>query len=375
MNISFQKLFFALATSCLVFVVLIFAKSILIPLAFALFLSFILFPLTKRFERWGMNDLIAAFLSIFIVFLVLSGGIYIFSAQLIGLSKELTDFQEKVLDVIANATVYINNNINFVEDLNKDQLLEENRRWLQKTAGALAQQTFNSTANFITGLFATIIFTFLILIYRKGLTKGFVAFAAKENHNRIFKMLKSIQQVGQQYLFGMILLIIIIGLANSFGLMIIGVDHPFLFGFFAATLSIIPYIGTAFGAIIPILYTMMAYNSFFMGVQVAILFWAVQLITDNFLSPKIVGGSLKINALTTILSLIIGATIWGVAGMVLFLPFAATLKVICQEFDTLKPIALLIGTQDSEEENKEIFINKWKKKIAAWRKKLSKKAN
>ncbi|MBQ19364.1 MAG: AI-2E family transporter [Flavobacteriales bacterium] len=375
MNISFQKLFFALATSCLVFVVLIFAKSILIPLAFALFLSFILFPLTKRFERWGMNDLIAAFLSIFIVFLVLSGGIYIFSAQLIGLSKELTDFQEKVLDVIANATVYINNNINFVEDLNKDQLLEENRGWLQKTAGALAQQTFNSTANFITGLFATIIFTFLILIYRKGLTKGFVAFAAKENHNRIFKMLKSIQQVGQQYLFGMILLIIIIGLANSFGLMIIGVDHPFLFGFFAATLSIIPYIGTAFGAIIPILYTMMAYNSFFMGVQVAILFWAVQLITDNFLSPKIVGGSLKINALTTILSLIIGATIWGVAGMVLFLPFAAMLKVICQEFDTLKPIALLIGTQDSEEENKEIFINKWKKKIAAWRKKLSKKAN
>ncbi|KJS05339.1 MAG: hypothetical protein VR77_08820 [Flavobacteriales bacterium BRH_c54] len=375
MNISFQKLFFALATSCLLFVVLIFAKSILIPLAFALFLSFILFPLAKRFERWGMNDLIAAFLSIFIVFLVLSGGIYIFSAQLIGLSKELTDFQEKVLDVIANATVYINNNINFVEDLNKDQLLAENRGWLQKTAGTLAQQTFNSTANFITGLFATIIFTFLILIYRKGLTKGFVAFAAKENRNRVFKMLKSVQQVGQQYLFGMILLIIIIGLANSFGLMIIDVDHPFLFGFFAATLSIIPYIGTAFGAIIPILYTMMAYSSFFMGAQVAILFWAVQLITDNFLSPKIVGGSLKVNALTTILSLIIGATIWGVAGMVLFLPFAAMLKVICQEFDTLKPIALLIGTQDKEEENKESFISKWKRKIAAWRKKLSKKAN
>ncbi len=373
MNISFQKLFFALATIFLLFVVLIFAKAILIPLAFALFLSFILFPLAKRFERWGINDLIAAFLAIFIVFLVLGGGVYLFSAQLIGLSKELADFQEKVLDVIANATVYINNNINFVEDLDKDQLLAENRGWLQKTAGTLAQQTFNSTANFLTGFFATIIFTFLILIYRKGLTKGFVTFAAKENHNRVFKMLKSVQQVGQQYLFGMILLILIIGLANSFGLMIIGVDHPFLFGFFAATLSVIPYIGTAFGAIIPILYAMMAYSSFFMGAQVAILFWAVQLVTDNFLSPKIVGGSLKVNALTTILSLIIGATIWGVAGMVLFLPFAAMLKVVCQEFDTLKPIALLIGTQDEEEENKEPFIHKWKKKITAWRKKFSKK--
>lgn len=372
MNISFQKLFFALATIFLLFVVLIFAKPILIPLAFALIFSFILFPLVKRFERWGMNDLIASFLAIFIVFLVLGGGVYLFSTQLIGLSKELADFQEKVLDVIANATIYINNNINFVEDLNKDQLLEENRGWLQKTAGTLAQQTFNSTANFLTGLFATIIFTFLILIYRKGLTKGFVAFAAKENHNRVFKMLKSVQQVGQQYLFGMILLIIIIGLANSFGLMIIGVDHPFLFGFFAATLSIVPYIGTAFGAIIPILYTLMAYSSFFMGAQVAILFWAVQLITDNFLSPKIVGGSLKVNALTTILSLIIGATIWGVAGMILFLPFAAMLKVVCQEFDVLKPIALLIGTQDEEEENKEPFISKWKKKFKAFKNKFSK---
>lgn len=372
MNISFQKLFFALATIFLLFVVLIFAKAILIPLAFALFFSFILFPLVKRLERWGINDLIAAFLAIFIVFIALSGGIYLFSAQLIGLSKELVDFQEKVLDVIANVTVYINNNINFVEDLDKNQLLAENRGWLQKTVGTLATQTFNSTANFLTGLFATIIFTFLILIYRKGLTNGFVAFAAKENHKRVFNMLQSVQHVGQQYLFGMILLIIIIGLANSIGLMIIGVDHPFLFGFFAATLSIIPYIGTAFGAIIPILYTIMAYGSFLMGAQVAILFWAVQLVTDNFLSPKIVGGSLKVNALTTILSLIIGATIWGVAGMVLFLPFAAMLKVVCEEFDSLKPIALLIGTQEKEEVNKAPFLSRWKKTLNAWKKKLSK---
>ena len=105
----------------------------------------------------------------------------------------------------------------------------------------------------------------------------------------------------------MILLIIIIGLANSIGLWIIGIDNPFLFGFLGAILSIVPYVGTALGAIIPVLYAFVSYDSLWPAIAVAILFWAVQLISDNFLSPKIVGGSLHINALTAILSLIIGA--------------------------------------------------------------------
>jgi predicted PurR-regulated permease PerM len=86
-----------------------------------------------------------------------------------------------------------------------------------------------------------------------------------------------------------------------------------------------------------------------MAIAVAVLFWVVQLISDNFLSPKIVGSSMNINALTTILSLIVGAVVWGVAGMILFLPFAAMLKVVCEEYEELKPIALLIGNKNYQE--------------------------
>lgn len=369
MNLSFQKLFYALAFVCLMVIVLIVGKNILIPLAFALLLSFILFPITKRLEKWGINTLIGAFLAILFLFVIVGGSIALFSTQLIGLSKELADFQDKVLDVVTNVTLYFNENIKMVENINKEQLLEDNKGWLQKTAGTLVTQTFNSTASFVTGFFATIIFTFLLLIYRKGMTNAFVAFAKKNNQHQVFNMLKSVQHVGQQYLFGMLLLIIVIGLANSFGLMIIGVDHPFLFGFFAAALSIIPYIGTAVGAIIPILYAMMAYSSLWMGAQVAILFWGVQLLTDNFLSPKIVGGSLKINALTTILSLIIGASVWGVAGMVLFLPFTAMLKVTCDAFPTLQPLGMLMGIHDDEDNNQPSSFEKLKIKWKSWWKK------
>jgi predicted PurR-regulated permease PerM len=146
----------------------------------------------------------------------------------------------------------------------------------------------------------------------------------------------------------MFLLIIILGFANSIGLWIIGIDSPFLFGFLAATLSIIPYVGTTLGATIPVLYAFVSHDALWMPIAIAIMFWAIQLVESNFLNPKIVGSSINVNPLAAIISLIVGAAVWGVAGMVLFLPFAAMLKVFCEQFDQLKPVAMLIN---NEEEN------------------------
>jgi predicted PurR-regulated permease PerM len=104
---------------------------------------------------------------------------------------------------------------------------------------------------------------------------------------------------------------LILGFANSVCLWIIGIDSPFLFGFLAAALSIIPYIGTTIGASIPILYAFMTYESLWVPFSVAALFWGIQMLDNNFLSPKVVGNSLQVNALAAIVSLIIGASIWG----------------------------------------------------------------
>jgi len=162
----------------------------------------------------------------------------------------------------------------------------------------------------------------------------------------------------------MVILTVIIGLTNSVGLLIIGIDNPFLFGFLGAALAIIPYIGTTMGAVIPVIYSFVSYDSIWMALAVAILFWAVQVVSDNFLTPRIVGGSLRINALTAILSLFIGAAVWGLAGMIVFLPFAAMLKVVCEEFEELQPIALIIGEQNKKvSDDHEQFLSRWWEKI------------
>lgn len=344
---------------------MVLAKAVLIPLSLALLISFILYPVVKKLESWGFNKLLAAFLSLLMVFVILGGAITLFSAEIMSLSEELDNFTEKIMNTFSDVIFYINGNVNFIEDLDKDELVQNGKKWIEESAGSLLKNTFSSTTSFLTGLLTTTIFTFLFLIYSKGLTNAFVAFGDDENKGKIFNMLKKIQSVGKKYLTGMFLLILILGFANSIGLWIIGIDSPFLFGFLAATLSIVPFVGTTIGATIPTLYAFMAFDSLWMPAAVIILFWGIQVIESNFLSPKIVGSNLNVNALLSILSLLIGAVVWGVAGMILFLPFTAILKVVCEEFDQLKPIALIIGDDISDDSNQPKKW-KWVEKVKGW---------
>jgi predicted PurR-regulated permease PerM len=363
MQISFQKTFFVIATIFALFAAMIFAKSILFPFSLALMISFILFPLVKRIEKWGANSIMATFLSLLISSIIIIGFIVLFSTQLIELSSELNDFSAKIMGLFTDLLIFVNKNISFLDDLNREELLKEGQAWLKNSAGLLVGKTVSNTSSFLTGSITILIYSFLILIYRNSLTNAFVKFASQNNKDRVFNMFKNIQQVGQKYLSGMFILIVILGFANSIGLWIIGIDSPFLFGFLAATLSIIPYVGTTLGATIPVLYAFMAYDQLWMPIAVIILFWAVQLIESNFLSPKIVGSSLNVNPLAAILSLIIGAAVWGIAGMVLFLPFAAMLKVFCDQFEELRPVAMLINNHDEADKEEG---SKLSKKIASW---------
>lgn len=366
MKLSFQKLFFTLSFIFGLFAVLVFAKPLLIPLSMALFISFILLPVVKKLESWGLNKLLSAFVSLLMVFIIIGGSITLFSAQILSLSDQLDDFTGKIMNTLSDAVVFINSNVNFIDDLNREELVEKGKEWIKESSGSLIQNAFSSTAAFITGLISTIIFTFLILIYRAGLTKAFVAFGDDENKRKIFRMLKNVQSVGKKYLSGVFLLILILGFANSLGLWIIGIDSPFLFGFLAAVLSIVPFIGTTIGATIPVLYALMSSDSLWVPVAVMVMFWAIQTIESNFLNPKIVGSSVNVNALVAILSLLVGASVWGIAGMVLFLPFAAMLKVICEEFDQLKPIAMLISSDIYDDTKGDAKTFKWIVMIKGW---------
>ncbi|MEX2484067.1 MAG: AI-2E family transporter [Brumimicrobium sp.] len=362
MTLSFQKLFYILTFLIGLIAAMMLAEAVLIPVSMALLISFILFPIVKKLESWGVNKSLSAAIVLILLFAVIVGGITLFSAQIMNLSDQLYNLSGKLLSAFTDLVVFFNDQVNFIDDLNRDELLEKGKQWLDDSSGSLAKSVFNNTSSFLTGLVSAIIFTFLFLIYRVGLTKAIVAFGDDANKSKIFRMLKNIQSVGMKYLSGMFVMIIILGFANSIGLWIIGIDSPFLFGFLAAVLAIVPYVGTLIGAILPIVYAFVTSDALWVPLAVIALFWVIQMVESNFLSPKIVGSNLNVNPLVAILSLLIGASVWGVAGMILFLPFAAILKVVCEEFEQLKPVAMLISSDVGDKEKESTAI-KWVEKI------------
>src|SRR5690606_1101723 len=99
-------------------------------------------------------------------------------------------------------------------------------------------------------------------------------------------------------------------------------------------------------------YSFLTMDSLFYPLAILVCYQLIQLLEGNFLTPKIVGGNVNLNAFITFLGLLVGAAIWGVAGMVLVIPTMAILREIFELSESTKPCALLMG--EEKEKNKQL---------------------
>jgi len=99
--------------------------------------------------------------------------------------------------------------------------------------------------------------------------------------------------------------------------------------------------------------------------KVVIMFIIVQFLENNIITPNVVGSNVKINALTIIIGLLIGNLIWGIAGMLIIIPYIAILKIIMHNIDSLQPFASLISDEGLEKHQLHVlrFFKKYKEKI------------
>jgi predicted PurR-regulated permease PerM len=134
--------------------------------------------------------------------------------------------------------------------------------------------------------------------------------------------------------------------------LILGIKYPIFLALVAAILNLIPYIGMLIANVFAILITMVSSQQLSDAVWVAVVLAAVQFIDNNFLMPMIVGNKVRINALVTILGVVIGGTLCGVGGMFLAIPAVATLKVIFDNVPGLKPWGMLLGDDVKGKEEK-----------------------
>jgi predicted PurR-regulated permease PerM len=83
---------------------------------------------------------------------------------------------------------------------------------------------------------------------------------------------------------------------------------------------------------------------YFQPILVLVLVTTIQFSIGNLVTPKLVGDRLGLSPVVILLSLLLWGTIWGIPGAILSVPIAAIIKIACENFESLKPIAVMIGS-------------------------------
>jgi len=319
------------------------AGAIIKPIVFALLFSVTLLPVQRLFERKlnpGLSSVCTVIVALFPLFLI---GAFIY-AQLGRVIGDLPNIGTQLQIGLNKASDYITQVLPDVAVPYVQQIKES----AGDVGPAIASIIGNSLTGSIellgsTGLMLLLIFFFLW--YRNPLKQVvFIQFTgeAREDLRRVTKGSKAMLS---SYLSGLLMVILLMGIVNSIGLTIIGVGYAVFWGFLAAFLTIIPYVGTTIGGTLPFLYALATAGTIWQPVAVVIFYGVVQQIEGNVITPKIVGDKVKINPLVAIIGLLFGGLIWGIAGIVLSIPVLAIIRIIFNEIDALRPIAILMSSE------------------------------
>jgi predicted PurR-regulated permease PerM len=331
----------------LISLVLYYGKTLFIPLSFSLLISFILYPLCKWLETKGTTQSAAIFISILGLTILMGAVIYLLFLQIIEFSQEWQPLKEKLLETANQVSIFISERFGIS--------LEEQSVYFKNSINNSGTQTISMVRRaafiFSESIFYILIIPILsglILYHRKILVNALYELFPLNKKETIHEIL--IQTIHAYYNFikGMLLVYFIVGILNSIGLAIVGVPHPFLFGFIAAIMTFIPYVGIMISALLPIAVSWITFNSIWYPLAVIVVFALVQILEAYVIFPFAVGNRLKINTLVIIVMVLIGGIIWGTVGMILFIPFTSIVKLIADRTESLKSLSILLGDGNPE---------------------------
>ncbi|GAB3178485.1 AI-2E family transporter [Telluribacter humicola] len=327
-------------------------REIIIPLAFSVLFSILLHPLCLRLERWRVPRILAILISILIFIVVLVGLIYVASIQIAGFADEIPRITAKAEDLLDQMLSMGERYF----DLSRSQQVTEGKRYLLNALGesrTMLLSTVVATTGTLTTAILVPIYVFFFLLYR-DFFRRFLHKAFKQvPHYKLDRILQKIYEVIKSYLAGLVLVIGIVGVLNTIGLLLLGIDNAIFFGFLAAFLILIPYVGILIGSILPALMSIVTEDSPIYALGVIGVMAFVQFLEGNFITPNIVGSKISINPLAAIVALFLGGQLWGLSGLILALPLTAIIKVILDSSPSLEPYGYLLGEPEREvaEEN------------------------
>jgi len=315
--------------------------SILIPLAFSLMLAILLNPLTDLLEKKAHLPHVAAIsLSILIAILFFAGAGFLLYMQVMRFSDQVPAFEKKLAEMSVRAQTAISEHLGVT--------IQKQQQYIAEGKTAL-KPILASTAGTLLGVLSAAIllpvYVFLFLYYKQLLQNFLFEVFSEENKQDISKVLTQTKGAIQSYMVGLLLEATAVAILNSVALLILGVNYAILLGVIGALLNILPFVGGIMAVILPLLVATLTRDGIHTQLAVIIAYIIIQFVDNHFLIPYIVSSKVRINALVSIVIVLMGGALWGIPGMFLSIPFIGVLKIIFDRLPDLKPWGKLLGTE------------------------------
>lgn len=328
----------------LVVAILVVGRDIIMPVVMAFFISIMLLPIYRFLRKYKVPESISIILPILFVLIFIAGIVWFFSAQIGILVNDFPQIKQNVTKHLQSLQEWIFN-LTGVETKKQTEFIENKSNDMLSMAGKAA----GGAAVTLSGVFVFVgllpIYIYLILFYKDILLRFTFMWFKQNDHPKVKEAVYETESIIKSYLIGLLIQISYMTVLLGGILMLVGIKHALLIGVIFAILNLIPYVGALIGNLIGVLLTLTSSTELWPVVTVLGVIAVVQFLDNNILMPRIVGSKVKINALFSILGVLIGGSIAGVSGMFLSLPIIAVLKIIFDRTDSYKQWGVLLGDE------------------------------
>ncbi|MFP4092452.1 MAG: AI-2E family transporter, partial [Cyclobacteriaceae bacterium] len=299
---AYLRFFVILLSLIMLVFVMIIARALLVPLMIAIVLAFILHPLSKLMERWRFPRGLAAIVSIVLIFVMLFFTFYFISYQVGSITRDLSEIGTKFQGFIDQGHEWLESRFG-VEQSEQVAYFKNSLNEFVQSSTSILSTTLSATAEFFTSFVMITISLFFLLYYRSFFMDFLYKVTNNQHHDRLSQTIDKVASVVRSYVLGLFIVIFILAALNTTGLMLIGIEHAMFFGVLAAMLTIIPYIGIFIGSVLPIVFALLTKDSLWYPIGVALMFWVIQFLEGNFITPNIVGNKVSLNPFVVIMAL------------------------------------------------------------------------
>ncbi|RYE59673.1 MAG: AI-2E family transporter [Sphingobacteriales bacterium] len=327
--------------------ILVVGRDIIMPIIMAFFISIMLLPIYRFLRKYKVPESLSIIIPILLVAIFIAGIVWFFSSQIGMLVEDFPQIKQNVAKHLQSLQEWVSG-LTGIDTKKQTAFINEKSDDLLSMGGKAA----SGAAVTLTGIFVFVgllpIYIYLILFYKDILLRFTFMWFKTDDHPKVKEVVYETESIIKSYLIGLLIQVSYMTVLLGGILLLIDIKHALLIGVIFAILNLIPYVGALIGNLIGVLLTLTSSTELWPVITVLGVIAVVQFLDNNILMPRIVGSKVKINALFSILGVLIGGTIAGVSGMFLSLPIIAVLKIIFDRTEQFKQWGVLLGDERPE---------------------------